>query len=1009
MGRFLEFFIRQRLTLSIVVIFIILSGIYLLKITPKEAFPFIDLDVVMITTSYPGAQPQDVETLITKEIEEKLKGIENIDRIDSITVEGLSVINIRLNPDASFKDKVDARRQIVNAVEVAKNELPLDAEKPVISDMQVHRPLITVGVYGGDVEKAVEDLEKIYLSIPEVASVEKSGYYKKEIWVEVDPYKLKQKNLSIIEVINAIRNANLIAPGGRLTGTIEKPIVTFGKLTNIEDIKDVIVKSNPEGMVVRVKDIANVFERTERKKYISRINGQSAAKLRITSKKYTDAIKVVEEIKKVTNEYSEKTGIKIVYSDDITVFVKRRLGILLSNGTIGAIIVALVLGLFLNIKIVIIAIFSVLTSFLMGFIFLYLKGYTINLLSMFAFIFTLGMLVDSAIVMSEYFERRLVDTNSYQAAQLAVTRMFFPVFAAILTNMVGFMPLAFMTGVIGKFMKIFPVITIVLFTTNLIQTLFILPSQLTYITKATRPLYVDKLIKFLEALYENVVKKTLERRLFSTLLIISIPIIIFTSARLFLKFVLFPVTVDEFYITFELKPQSPIEKTLEVGKKIEEFVYQMGIEIDSVITDIGLSVGKSGNELYPERASYKGQVKVALKPWAKNVEEIINKKRDELLNYAQKIGAVDIMIFKRRAGPPVGKDVEVRIVGEDFGVLKKITDSAVEFLKNQNGVISAGSSWSKEVNKVKIKIDRTRLAMAGVGINEVSQAIRAVYGGEKATTIRASNDINVVVKFKEEFEKNLQTINEIEIPSIAGRLIPLKNIVDIKYEDDFLFIERSFGNRVLKITADIDRKITTSREVNKKLEEFLKNEIKKYPGYTYDFWGEERDRIESVNALIKMMIVAIFINFIVLVALFRSLTAPFVIVTSILFAFAGVFLALLVHGMPISMLSMIAMIGLTGVVINNAILIVDTAIRNIDSGMSKYDSIINACKARLRPILLTSITTFAGVMPVAYGIGGSDPFLKPLALTFGWGFIFSTIFTLLFTPIVSSFLLKAKA
>lgn len=1007
MDRLVDGIIKQRIVFGIITALIVINGVYFISITPREAFPLVELDTLMVITRYRGSTPIDTETLVTKVIEEKLKGIENIDRMDSVTIEGLSVITVRLNPDASFKNKLKAKEKIKNAIEEVKKDLPPDAETPIISELEVHRPLITVGIYGRDPFVAVDELERIYTSIPEVASISKSGYYKKEIWVEADPVKLKEKNTTIVELINAIRDANAILPGGKIYGDIEKQILLKTSLVDVDDINNVIVKSNPEGMIVRVKDVAQVFLTTERKNYISRINGVDAAKLVIRGKVNTDAIKTVEKIKEVTDEYVKKKNLGVVYSDDVTKFIKQRLKILISNGTLGAFLVAIFLGLFLSIKSAIFALLSVATTFFAGFIILYLNGYTVNLFTMFAYIFTLGMLVDSAIVITEYYERRLGSMDATQASKATVKRMFFPVFASVFTNIIGFLPLAFMTGVIGKFMRAFPVITMVLFTCNIIQSLFILPSQLTYIKNIHGSKSGGRFISILESIYGKLLRKMLLKKYTFGGIMLLIPVIIFLASRLHLKFVLFPVTVDEFYVTFELKPQSSIEKTLEVGKKLEEAVKSTGINVDSIITDIGMSVGRSGNELYPERLSYKGQVRVVLTPGANNAEYILNRNREKIIQAAKTSGAIDVAIFKRRAGPPTGSDVEVRIIGEDFEVLRKIAYEATSYLKSINGVLNAWNSWSKEIKKVNLEPERALISMAGLNIHDVARALRAAYGGEVATIIKSQEDIDVVVKLKGEYEKSLKTLEEVLVPARTGGSVPLKNLVRIREVEDFAFIDRSFADRIIKVSAEIDRTKTTSKEVNEKLKKFLESEIKKYPGYRYDFWGEEKDRIESVKALIKAMAVAISLNFVILVALFKSITAPFIIMVSIVFAFAGVFLALLLHGLPVSMLALIAMVGLTGVVVNNAILIVDTIIRNLGP-QDKMEVIIKSSLERLRPIFLTSITTFIGVIPVAYGIGGRDPFLMPLALTFGWGFMFSTLLNIFFTPLLSYFLIKYK-
>lgn len=1015
-----RFFARQHVFTNLVTAFVLLVGTYLAFTITKEAFPQIDFDMAVIQTPFRGAAPEEVEQLVTVPIERAVRGIDGIDRMDSWSVEGNSIILIRLDPD--HPNKAKTVKEIEREVDrVRSAELPEDGDEPVLQELGSDRPVLSVDLSGAPEPKlrvVARRLEDELLNIDGVSKVNKGGYRKEQIWVEADIRALERHQLSLNDLIEAVRRSNHTSPGGRmLAGDKEVLVRTMGRLQTPEEVREVVVRSNPEGRRIKIEDVAKVFSELEREREFTRVNGTKALHLTVFKKPAGDSLDIAEEVRRRVKGFERLyPDVDFTYSDDITFYIKRRLDVLINNGGQGIVLVLVSLFLFLSPTSAVFTTLAIPVAFLGGLISIHLMGYTINLLSMFSFILVSGMLVDDGIVVSEFYEQKRAEgLPPFNAAVVAVSQMALPVTASVLTTIVAFSPLAFVSGIMGKFLRQFPVVVVVTLIVDLVECLFILPSHLALFgngMRFPRPVervrsYGPRLMAFLDRVYTPPLRWCVGRPFKAIGIFLLVLAGSLGMAKAFLRFHMFPVSVDEFFVAIEMPMGTSLERTGEASRRIEEVLLSLPpAEVDSVITQVGVT----GEEDSQRRGTHFAQSRLILDQTGRRERdgrEILSELRPRLQEAAESVGAVKLEIQQRRAGPPGGKAVEVRLIGEDFEVLSKASAELKGFLKGQAGVFGVGDDFTPGKEEILLEVDQEAVARVGLNPAMVASVVRAAFDGEIATEIQRSDaeeDIEVLVKLPEADRASRATLDRVRITNPQGLRIPLLELIRERREAGFFAIPRTDARRTITVSADVDQDVTSSREVSALLAERLAAMAAETPGLRYEFVGEEKDRIESMESLRKAMTVACLVIYVLLATQMNSFFLPLAVMSVIPFAFIGVFLTLLLHGLPLSMLVLIGLTGLMGVVVNNSILMVEAANRLHEerSELDLFSRIVEAGRQRLRPIMLTSITTFFGVAPLGYGIGGSEPFLEHIALTFGWGLLFTAIVTLFLVPTLYS-------
>jgi len=1021
-----RFSVNQSLFINLVSFIIILVGLITLLGMNREIFPNVSFDIVSIITAYAGATPTDVEKLITVPIEKELKEVDGVKEINSTSASSISVIYVKIDPDE--KDKQKVIRDIQSAVDKVQ-DLPKDVEDPVVAELTGKQyPIIEVSISGKmnehKLRKHADDLEDILEDIKGVARIQKSGYREREVQILVDPDKMRELYVSLDEIENALAARNVSLPAGKLnTSTTEYSIRTTGEFLTAEEVEDVIIRANDSGNWLRIKDVAAVSDDFKDEDIINKTLGTRSINLVVLKKESGDALSIVDNIKVLCAQYlkNQTDGLQVSYVNDYSFFARRRLNVLRNNAWVGVFIVIGILLVFLEKRVAFVTFLGIPVAFFTTFIVMDTIGVTINLISMFGLIIVLGMLVDDGIIVAENAYRYMENgMPPREAAVKGTEEVMGAVLTAVATTVAAFSPLLMMTGIIGKFIRNIPIVLIIALLASLVEALIILPSHLADFVKIKcdnkgKPIRIAREMPWFKKLiagYTKVVEGAIRRKwlVFLAAVLTGILAVVLIVMGIMgkgpVKFVLFPSSgINYIFIRGEAPIGSPLGKTEKLAYPIEKVISQLPEdELDTYVTTVG-KMEEDRHDPFSGQASNLVQVSVYLtaeQDRKRNVDEIIADLREKTKDVK---GFTDLRFDKPESGPPVGKPVEAKIRGEHFDTLDKISDEFMNHLKTMEGTTDI--TWDHKPGKeeIRINVDHEKATLAGLSIRQIAKTIRAVFEGGIATQIKpvkAEEATDVTVRFGKKDAENIAVFEEIFVQNKFGTLVPLKKVATIEKAPGTTSISHLNGKRVVTVSSNIDTNKTTSMIVNTELEKKFKYISTRYPGYSVKYGGEQEESIDSLKSLARAFFFAFLIIYLILSSFFKSLIQPFVVMLAIPFGLIGVVFAFIIHGQALSFMAILGIVGLNGIVVNDSIVFVDFINTLRRSGMNRRESIIKAGQMRIRPVLLTTITTFGGLSTVAYGIGGKDPFLVPMALAICWGLLFATVLTLIIIPCIYS-------
>lgn len=1017
MRKIFEFSVKNPLFVNLLTVIVVVAGIMALVRLNFDIFPNINLDLVVITTIDPGSTPSEIEKSITIPIEKELKKVSDIKEIRSVSLEGMSNIVVEIEPDASNKSR------LVNDIQRAADraKLPADLEDPpLVDEMQMKdHPIVTLSL---STDTLTEDqmvthakvLETILLDQPDVAAVSSYGWRDREIWVEVDPELAAKYYLPLAEIITILRERNVNISGGSvIEGASEKLLRTSGAFDSGKDIEGVVLRANERGNWVQVSDIATVTDTFKREDIITRTDGRSSLNLVVIKKERGDAIGVVDSVTKIAEEYvAGVPGLNIAFIDDMSFYIKRRLNVLISNGWVGIILVVCALFLFLSSRAALVTTIGIPIAFLTAFAVMYWSGLTINLITMIGLIIVLGMLVDDAIVVAEnVFRLHEQGMPARKAAVEGALQVWKPVTTSVLTTMAAFAPLMFMSGILGKFVLYIPLVVIVALAASLFEAFVILPSHLAEMERIPHigilgglgrlRRHVDAGMNWAASTYARILSWLLHRRYKVAgiaVLFIALTLVVATK---FIPFVLFPARgIDAFFIRTKAPLGTPLQETARrmepLEQRLAEFMPEG--EMDNFVTLVGVQQNDPGDPA-AKRADHMAQINVYLKPHvdrrydAQELVDILKEKIGDLPGFEE------ITYEKIRPGPPVGKAIEIHVRGEDFEMLEEIGEDIKAYLGSIKGVSEIKDSYEPGKDELNIVVDEKAAARAGLTVGDIGLAVRTAIDGTIASTIKKSDEeIDIRVLYPDRVRYGEDALSKIYIPNGKGRLIPLTAVAKFEENPGVLAINHLDRQRVITVTADVDQKNATAMSVVQDVMKKYKDLGQRYPGYSMRFGGEWEKTQQSLRDFGYAIIVACLVIFLLLTFEFQSVIQPLIVMFAILYGLVGVTWAFFTHLEPKSFLAIFGVVGLSGVVVNSSIVYIDFINKRRKEGSNAYDAIMEAGRVRLRPIFLTTFTTMMGVLPVAYGIMGSDPFLKPIALAIGWGLPIAAMGTLLVTP-----------
>ncbi len=1011
MKSIIRFFAQRHLLANLLTFIIIVMGVSSLMSIKRDMFPSIDLDMMMITTRYPGASPEDVELNVTNKIEDELKGVDGLDQMTSYSLENISVINLSL--DVNAKDKEKVKRDVRDAVgRVSSFPVEVTDSPHILEIKSENFEVIYVGIAGDVPYKELRDysqlFEKRLKELDGVSRVEKTGYRGREIEVEISQDAIDKYEIPMREIVSAIQLRNIRSTGGSFESyTSDKNIVAMAQFKDPLEVGDVIVRSTFEGKRILISDIATINDAFEPAKTRFRMNGKEVIAFKVFKNSSADVIRVVDKVKKFVEEEKElmPADIEAMYSSDMSRFVKSRIGVLTNNAVIGLILVLIVLFIFLNFRTAFWVAMGIPLTLLGVFIVAPYFDVYIDLITMMGLILVIGLIVDDAIVVAESIAFRLEKGDQpVDAAVNGAYSVIRPVFATIVTSIMAFGTMFSMTGMMGKFIFSIPLVIILALVISLGEVIIILPAHITAgKIKKRDPGKKDRHEWFnkVRLRFQRFTVYMLAYRYLVLAVFLAMMITAFWYAGNYMQFVMFPGdTADQFYVTIELPTGSSLQATTDKIIEIEAVMEELPEEeLDSYWTLIG-SLG-GGEWMTPGESENWAFMYVTLTPFSQRdrmAEEIV----EELKTQISALGGIDeFNVIVDGGGPPVGRPIAIRVVGSDDEMRRALTDSVVAFIGTIDGTsdISRDDKLGKE--QMEIIIDYGRLSQLGLTVADIAQNVRLAYDGMVVTRVRYGNeDVGFRVILEEGIRTKPGYLGNLKIPNFQGRLIELKEVATFEVSPAQASFFHYKGERSVTVSADLAQggELTPLDASNLILENF--DLTRDWPGMQFVMGGEAEEQVESMISLAKALLMAGVGIYIVLVLLFNSMTQPILVMFAIPFGMVGIIGAFALHGEPLGFLASMGIIGMMGVVVNDSLILVNFInVHRQEQPDSIFLRIIaEGTAGRLRPILLTSITTVAGLLPTAYGMGGDDPFIAVMALALGYGILFATPLTLILLP-----------
>lgn len=1022
---FIRFFAKKSILVNLLVVFVTLIGIYTFLTSAKEVFPQIKIGYLVISTTYAQAGPEEIESLITIPLENAIENVRDIKEVTSWTSEGLSMIGIELEPNV--KDTKAVLEDVKAEVDKV-NDLPEEAEDPNVFEITTDFfPLISVSVSGGenygqlrDTAKFLEDKIK---KVKGVGDVVKSGYYDKAIWVDADKKRLEQYGLTLSNFISVLQDRDISMPAGnKVFNGKENAIRMLMPMENVHDVNKVIIRSNETGHNVRVRDVAEVTNGFKDQDYYIRSQGSRAILMQVQKKKGYDSIKMVQGIRQLVkaNQANLPAKVKVAFSNDISIYLKNRLDVLYSNGLFGALLVIIMLIVLLRPSVAVMTALGMPVAFATAFYVSKLLHVDLNMISILGYIMVLGMLVDDAIVVGENVYSHMERGSSpFEAAVTGAKEMFWPVLGSVTTTIAAFLPLMLIGGIMGEFLSAIPKVIIIALAASLVECFFILPSHLADFVKPKKEHLLENRkehwFSLLRNGYGKALKAVLRHRVWFALLILAL-MVAATVLEMKNGFIFTDAQSQVINITLKTDNDYSVDDTEKVVKAIEKKVMQLNKrDLDVVNSTVGMIDERNGPPQFaPNKAQLNVQLHIQDKRKTKDVDVIVKHLRQWI---GKPKGVEDITIEALKGGPSTGAAIDISLSGDHYAELTKVSRSLMAAIKNitmpEKGHRKKGDGQStfkpvKDIKndfdegkkEIRLVIDEQKAMLTGVNLNQAAMVLRAAVAGIKLKTIKKlGEDTDVMIRMQEDSIKTLNQLLQLHVPNRYGDRIPLKEIVRVERGRSFATLKHKDGRKSISVLGSIDKLKTNANAVNQKIEALLKTFRKKFANIDFEIGGEQKEMMEGFQDLGRAFIVAFLLIFIILATLFDSLLQPAIIMLAIPFGFIGVMLTLYLHGMPISFMAFMGFVGLTGVVVNDSLIMVSFINSLVAQGMPFEKALVEGAKSRLRPVILTTSTTAVGLFPLAYGwFGGSEPMIAPMALVFAWGLIFATVVTLFIIP-----------
>jgi multidrug efflux pump subunit AcrB len=1004
--------IKNRTTIAVLGLIIVLLGGYSYLSLPREAFPDIPIPYIMVTTIYEGVSPEDIETSVTMKIEKELNGIRGTKEIRSSSAEGLSLISVEFNPDV--KSEV-ALQRVRDRVEIAKAELPLDAEEPVIKEINFAEfPIMTISIAGDlspyQFKEIADDLQDTLEMVPGVLKVEVLGVLEPEIRLEFNPDRLAAYNLTIPEILALIPSENVnISAGGLETEGTKFNVRIPAELVTAEEV-DHLLLTVRDGKPIYLSDVTAVTDAFKDRTSFSRLDGNNNVTLSVQKRVGANVVHISDHIQAIVAEAQQQVSgaVEFDITFDMSKYIRNMVADLENNILAALILVTTVLLLFLGLRPSTIVAMIIPLSMLITFFLIQMLGYTLNMIVLFSMVLVLGMLVDNAIVIVENIFRHLqLGYGRIEAAILGAREVAWPVTTSTFTTVCAFLPLMFWPGIMGDFMKYLPFTLSLGLLSSLFVGLVFNPTICSVWTGSAKKREKTE-NRFVRG-YRRIQNAGLHNpgmTLFLALCLLVGLVILYGKIGKGTEF--FPQGDPERAIIDVRAPQGTnIYETDRIVRILEQRVQPYKKYIKHIITNVGASGG--GMDLVSSAGGpHLANITLVFYDFAERERpsmEIIAEIRKDI----DDIPGAEIKIEREEDGPPTGAAVEVRLVGEDFETLKRLNGRLYQAIANVPNIVNLRSDLEAARPELAFIVNRRVAMLLGVNTATVGNFLKMAVFGTKVGTYRRFNDeYDITVRLPLERRRNIDDLYELYIPNASGDAVPLSSLGSFQYRGGFGTINRVDQKRVVTLTADTEGRL--SSEVLSDVQNRL-SRLELPVGYEIRYAGEKETEDESRAFLGKAFGIALLLVVLVLVIQFNSLMVPLIIMTTVVLSLIGALTGLLICDLPFGIIMTgIGVISLAGVVVNNAIVLLAYTRQLQSRGMDLLTAAAEAGVTRLRPVLLTATTTIIGLIPMAIGISydfhnftwatksESSQWWRNMAVVVIFGLGFATILTLVVAP-----------
>ena len=984
---------------------LLVYGIWVYISMPRVEDPEFEAMNCNVVTLYPGAAADKIEALVTRPLEEGIDELDDIKDIISTSSSGLSILDVYFDNEADPDEVIDSMRERLSDLQ---DSLPDGSTAPeIISFNTAAIPVVIASIYGTadytELERVAERLEDELETIDIVSTIGIEGLPERQILVDVDNNRISQYRISLTRIRDVLRAENAGIPGGDLdVGQRRFLLKSPNEFESVQDMRDTVI-GNAAGSLVYLRDVATVTDGFEDAAYKVRTRGQPAVLVTANKKDNTNTIAVSKSIRRIIDDFRDRLpqGVELAIISDRGEGVEKLLGSLTTNAISGGIIVVIMVSLFLGRREATVVSVSIPLSILIAFILMRATGVDLNQVSIFGLVLALGMLVDSSLVVVENIGRHLEEGEPlFQAITEGVDQVKLPVLSSMLTTVAAFVPMLFMSGNIGTYIRDMPLSLIFALFGSLVTALTVIPLLCYPLWKNAGQVQGHAESRFVD-MYSALAKRALRNRLVTmAAAIVAFALSLAMIPQLGIQF--FPDAEKPFFlINVRLPKTASLDATDLIAAQVETLLTD-----DERIRDYTVNVGRGGPRVYYNEgrenltSSYAQVVVNLQRDLDISIEDFVAELQPKLRQIAG--ATVEPKILEQ--GPVSSAAIQVRIMGPDLDTLSQVAEDVRGRIADVEGIADLRDTLGTPIPRLDLDLDRTRAGRLGVDSFAFSGSLFAALNGEEATQYRdGDQQVPVIVRLDPKSLTEVSDLLELYMPTATGNLVALREVADVEQRNDFATITRRNQRRQVSVDMDTQGRLTNdvAAEVDGRLQD-----LQLPDGYVREMGGENEERDESFGALARAMVVAVFLIYAILAIQFNSFVQPFVILLTVPFGVVGAILGLFVTGQPFGFMAFIGIVSLTGIIINDSIVLTDfTNYLMRERGMRMYEALLEAGRIRFRPVILTSLTTIVGLTPLAI-FGGS--FWSPLATAVIFGLMGATVLILVVLPVIYSLLVRPK-